>query len=86
MNKNELRLAVQSYTFAAHDMLLYLDTHPNDEKAFSLYKSLKKKAIELKDQYQRSYGPLCVEDLAKQDKFNWIDSPWPWEKGGNANV
>ena len=86
MSQNELRLAVQSYTFAAHDMLLYLDTHPNDEKAFSLYKALKKKAIELKDQYQRKYGPLCVKDLAEQDKFNWIDSPWPWEKGGNSNV
>ena len=86
MNQSELRLAVQSYTFAAHDMLLYLDTHKNDEKAFSLYKALKTKAMELKDQYQQKYGPLCVCDLAKQDKFNWTDSPWPWEKGGNSDV
>ena len=42
--------------------------------------------MELKDQYQQKYGPLCVCDLAKQDKFNWTDSPWPWEKGGNSDV
>lgn len=86
MNQNELRLAVQSYCFAAHDMLLYLDTHKEDKKAFSIYKALRTKADDLKDQYQQKYGPLCVSDLAKQDEFNWTDSPWPWEKGANSDV
>ena len=30
----ELLEKLQSYNFAAYDMLLYLDTHANDKKAF----------------------------------------------------
>lgn len=84
MSQNELKKAIQSYRFAAHDMLLYLDTHPEDEKAFALFKSLTRKANELQDSYQQKYGPLDVRAAAEYTEFNWIDSPWPWEKGGNS--
>ncbi len=84
MSQNELKLLVQSYCFAAHDMLLYLDTHPRDKKGFALYKALVKKAEELKESYEQKYGPLSAMSAANYDEFNWIESPWPWEKGGNA--
>lgn len=84
MNQNELRLSVQSYCFAAHDMLLYLDTHPDDKKGFALYRSLVKKARDLKEEYQKNYGPLSAMAAADYDEFKWIDGPWPWEKGGNS--
>lgn len=83
MSQNELKKSIQSYRFAAHDMLLYLDTHPEDEKAFALFKSLTKKANELQNSYLQQYGPLDVREAAECAEFNWIDSPWPWEKGGN---
>ena len=86
MSRNELKLALQSYCFAAHDMLLYLDTHPCDEKAFALYKALVAKARELKNEYQRKYGPLNALSAADYDEFKWLESPWSWEKGGNADV
>ncbi|MBO5059766.1 MAG: spore coat protein CotJB [Clostridia bacterium] len=84
MTHNELRLALQSYRFAAHDMLLYLDTHPDDEKAFALFKSLTKKANELQNAYIEKCGPLTAASAAKFDEFRWLECPWPWEKGGNA--
>lgn len=84
MSQNELRKQIQSYCFAAHDMLLYLDTHPDDKKAFALFKSLTQKAQELKELYHQKYGPLNVVAAAGYSEFNWIDSPWPWEKGGNC--
>ena len=83
MNQNELKKQIQSYQFAAYDMLLYLDTHPEDKKAFALFRELTKKANELKESYQEKYGPLDAFGAALQSKFNWIDSPWPWEKEGN---
>lgn len=86
MNRNDLRHSVKSYRFAAHDMLLYLDTHPCDEKAFALYKSLADKARELTEKYQREYGPLSALSAADCDKFRWLESPWPWEKGDNEDV
>ena len=84
MNKCDLRLEIQRYCFAAHDMHLYLDTHPTDKKAFALFKSLTKKAQELKALYVENFGPLDIADNANLDSYDWLKSPWPWEKGGNA--
>lgn len=84
MNKCDLRLEIQRYCFAAHDMQLYLDTHPTDKKAFAIYKSLIQKSKELKAEYVENFGPLTVADNAKLDSYAWLDGAWPWEKGGNA--
>ncbi len=84
MNQNDLRLEIQRYVFAAHDMQLYLDTHPNDAKAFSIFRSLAQKAEELKTEYQANYGPLTPAAARDYDSYLWLKGPWPWEKGGNA--
>lgn len=44
---NELRLEIQRYAFAAHDMRLYLDTHPGDTRAFTIFQSLTRTAKKL---------------------------------------
>ena len=84
MNQCDLKLEIQRYVFAAHDMQLYLDTHPKDEKAFALFKSLTQKANELKEAYVKNFGPLMACDAAEYDKYIWTKGCWPWEKGGNA--
>ena len=84
MNQNELKKQIQSYCFAAYDMLLYLDTHKDDKKAFALFKELTRKANELKEEYHEKYGPLNITQAAECPEFSWIEGPWPWEKGGNA--
>ena len=84
MSQNELRKQIQSYCFAAYDMLLYLDTHKDDKKAFQLFRELTKKAEELKEQYHQKYGPLNIKAAADYTEFRWTEEPWPWEKGGNS--
>ena len=84
MNQNELKKEIQSYQFAAYDMLLFLDTHPGDKKGFAIYKSLVKMVRELVEEYQQKYGPLTADAAADYTEFKWTESPWPWEKGGNA--
>lgn len=83
-SKAELLKQIQCYNFAAYDMLLYLDTHKDDKKAFCMFQSLVKKTNELKKEYEQEYGPLSQFCAANQDSFNWLDSPWPWEKEANA--
>ena len=84
----ETRLAslkrIQQYNFAAYDMLLYLDTHPGDKKAFELYKELMAKYKMLLNEYQQNYGPLTIENAANGESFDWYRGPWPWEKCANA--
>ncbi len=84
MNKTDLLKEIQQYNFAAYDMLLYLDTHPDDKKAFELFKSLVKKTKDLVKEYEANFGPLSAKSAAGFDTFRWLESPWPWEKEANA--
>ena len=83
MTKQEKLCEVQKYGFAAYDMLLYLDTHPNDKKAFSMFKELVEKMRLKKKEYETEFGPLEAFNSANYDTFKWIKSPWPWEKEAN---
>jgi len=70
---------VMALCFAAHEMLLYLDTHPNDTEAFKTYQGLLALGEEAKRRYTEKFGPLCTGDLAEQKSFKWLCGPWPWE-------
>lgn len=74
---------IRSYNFAAYDLLLYLDTHPDDKAAFAMYKELVNKTEALKTEYEQTNGPLSAFAAAGQESFNWLSSPWPWEKEAN---
>ena len=84
MSKTELLKQMQSYRFAAYDMLLYLDTHPQDKKAFTMFKELVEKTKKLRNEYEKNYGPLTPFSTAKFYEFTWLEGPWPWEKEANA--
>lgn len=81
--KFKLLKKIQSYNFAAYDMLLYLDTHPNDKKAYSLFKDLVENTKKYINEYEKSYGPLSPYSTANFNNFEWLSSPWPWEKEAN---
>ena len=83
MERGALLKQIQSYRFAAYDMLLYLDTHPDDKKAFALFKELVAKSKQLVNEFQEEYGPLSAFATANSTSFDWLKSPWPWEKEGN---
>jgi len=65
--------------FAAHDLSLYLDTHPEDADAFAVYKDLLKLSEEGTRRYVRRYGPVCKTDLTDAGSYTWLKGPWPWE-------
>lgn len=54
----EMLKKIQCSNFAAYDMLLYLDTHSDDKKAFRMFQALVKKTKELKCEYEEKFGPL----------------------------
>ena len=70
---------IMCYKFAVNDLTLYLDTHPNDQKAICLHKEYCKSLKELTDKYQKIYGPLTIEFPC--NKWRWLEEPWPWERG-----
>ena len=53
--------------FVCLELRLYLNTHPQDHNAMSLYNEYQAKAAEAKQGL-------------KSDEFNnWVYAPWPWE-------
>jgi hypothetical protein len=72
-----------SLSFAINDLNLYLDLHPDDKNINSKFNDYCKKLCEKELEYINMYGPLELEQTSK-DKFNWINSPWPWNNERGA--
>ncbi len=70
---------IKNLDFTITELALYLDTHPEDEKALCLHRKYSKKVKELKDKYQKVYGPLTINYPC--NKWRWLEQPWPWERG-----
>lgn len=83
MSKSETRREmigkIRSLEFAITELALYLDTHPDDEKALCMHRKYCKEVKELKDRYQKVYGPLTINYPC--NKWRWLETPWPWERG-----
>ena len=77
---------VMQFSFAINDLNLYLDLHPDDTRVVRLFEELVKEEKQAKKEYMEQYGPFTVTKV-KGDKFDWIESPWPWDDlGGNMYV
>ena len=77
-NRDALLKKIQETDFALYETTLYLDTHPDDEKALCLHKEYTAASKELKHMYNETYGPLTPADNT-QDSWAWVCGPWPWE-------
>ena len=73
---------LQEIAFAAHELNLYLDTHPNDANAIRLYNEYNKQEKMLNDEYERKYGPVDLSDSEglSMTPWAWIKEPWPWNE------
>lgn len=69
---------VDAYAFAAHDVNLYLDTHPDDKVMIELFNQYSSDSKYATEEYEKKFGTLCVN--SKQGvPWTWNDTPWPWE-------
>ena len=79
--KEELLQQIRCCDFAITELALYLDTHPTDDRALCLHRKYCREAKDLKDKYQKVYGPLTINFPC--NKWRWLEEPWPWEGGMN---
>ena len=83
-NEKEKKLyEIMALTFAITDLNLYLDLHPDNKEVFELFKKYVKEKDELCESYVKTYGPLEINETLGS-KFNWINSPWPWDNEGGS--
>lgn len=65
--------AAQANAFAAWELRLFLNTHPDDGNALKLFRRLRQQAGE------NSYATAFLPEQSCADRWNWVDAPWPWE-------
>lgn len=84
--KEKMLYQIMALSFALNDLNLYLDLHPDEKQVLDLFKKYVAEKNELCQVYVKKYGPLEVSQTSG-NKFNWINSPWPWDgKGGSMYV
>lgn len=74
---------IMALSFAINDFNLYLDLHPDNKEILELFKKYVTEKEILCKEYIRKYGPLEVSEVSG-NKFNWINSPWPWDNLGGS--
>ena len=79
MTRENMLNQIKCLQFAITELALYLDTHPDDERALCLHRKYAKELRELEDKYQKVYGPLTINFPC--NKWRWLEEPWPWERG-----
>ena len=79
MRRQEMIDKIKSLDFAIIELGLYLDTHPDDQRALCMHREYCKQVKDLKDKYQKMYGPLTI--FYPCNKWRWLEQPWPWERG-----
>lgn len=83
--RDKMLLELSRMSFAAHELNLYLDLHPDDESMLTLFNDYRERANTLINQYEEKYGPLNISsDSLNQTPFAWEKDTWPWE--GKFNV
>lgn len=81
--RHELLCTIQQYDFVLYDLQLYLNSHPKCTEAMQKYRKYKALRKAAEEQYIKLYGPITAEQSDTENKWNWIDDPWPWEKEAN---
>ncbi len=77
--KEQKLYELSSYAFAAHELNLYLDLHPDDKSMFMLFSDYQKKANRLVEEYELKYGPLNINSETMDKNYTWVKDKWPWE-------
>ena len=84
-SKSSMILKIQELSFACVDLNLYLDNHPDDANAVSMYNSMSKQLTVAIRLYECTYGPVSNCGYGKSScPWQWVEQPWPWDREFNC--
>ena len=73
----ELLRAIMEASFFATDLKLYLDTHPNDERAVEMFREAVKQYNACKAAFEDSFYPLTSNSAGKDGEWDWLCGKFP---------
>ena len=69
---------LQALEFVVLELGTYLDTHPDDTEAFTMFKQFAAMEKAARAAYESKFGPLTREAAAAGEQYKWLQGPWPW--------
>ena len=78
--KDRLLYEISMYAFGMNDLVLYLDTHPNDQTVLNTFIEYKKTYCRLVEEYENKYNAITLTS----DSLN--TTPWKWLKDWPSGV
>lgn len=79
--KQKLLRRLQAARFALVEINLYLDSHPDCQEGLKYFREKRAEAKRLTDEYQTKYGPLTAIESPAEERWEWVETPFPWERG-----
>ncbi|MBR6407363.1 MAG: spore coat protein CotJB [Clostridia bacterium] len=85
MNEREKMIReFSAVCFALTDVMMFLDTHPDDVDALKYKKQLAAKEAALREKFESCFGPISAASSGNDRCWEWISDPWPWDYTGGA--
>lgn len=81
MTRGIILQRLDAVQFAMWELHLYMDTHPDDLAALSLYKKYEEMNEKLVCEYEEQFGSLYGNS---DPGASWLKNPWPWDIGGSC--
>ncbi len=69
---------LQALEFVVLELGIYLDTHPEDEEAFQLFRQYVALERSARAAYEEANGPLMKDSAVNFGAYRWLNDPWPW--------
>ena len=79
-DKEALMRQIMEAGFAMDDVVLFLDTHPENQDALRYYKAVRDMRDQSMAAYESQFGPLRYTDVMSSS-WDWVTEKWPWEGG-----
>ena len=82
-DKQKLLRRLQQSCFALAEANLYLDSHPTCQMGLEYFRKHKAEKDAIEKEYTEKYGPLTAVQSEGTKKWEWVQRPFPWERGEN---
>ncbi len=89
MDKGKMQMLrqIMELEFVCVELNLFLDTHPEDQRALQDFRQVSEELLNAKAAYEAAHGPLLNFGLGRAGAtWQWICDPWPWEINWKGSV
>ena len=78
-NKEQMLKDISIVDFVLVDLMLYLDTHPNDRNAMEYFNHYNRIKNRMAREFSMKYYPLTMDMAESNKEWRWGMAPLPWE-------